>query len=134
VGNRTVLANGVTLAGHVEVEDGAVIGGLTAVHQFSRIGQLAMIGGCSAVDQDVAPFCMALGNRLSLRGLNLLGLKRAGVPKDAIRTLREAYTTLFVEKQPLKEAVQEVRERWPEDAQIQVLTEFLEASERGVCR
>jgi len=134
VGNRTVLANGVTLAGHVEVKDGAVIGGLTAVHQFSRIGQLAMIGGCSAVDQDVAPFCMAIGNRISLRGLNLLGLKRAGVPKEAIRTLREAYTTLFVEKQPLKEAVKEVAERWPEDPQIQVLTEFLEASERGVCR
>jgi len=134
IGDRAILANAATLGGHVTVRDGAVIGGLTAVHQFSRIGELAMIGGCSAVDQDVPPYCMAIGNRVTLRGLNLTGLKRAGVPKDGIRRLREAYGELFTEQRPLKEGVEIVLERWPDDPQIQVLTEFLRSSERGVCR
>ncbi len=134
VGDRAILANAVTLAGHVTVEDAAVIGGLTAIHQFSRIGSLAMVGGCSAVDQDVPPFCMAIGNRVTLRGLNLTGLRRAGIDKEAIRTLRTAYGELFTGDTPLKEAIATVSEKWPDNPQVAHLTAFLASSERGVCR
>ncbi|MDH5526216.1 MAG: acyl-ACP--UDP-N-acetylglucosamine O-acyltransferase [Nitrospirota bacterium] len=134
IGDRTILANAVTLAGHVEVEDGAVVGGLSAVHQFTRIGSLAMIGGCSAVDQDVAPFCMAIGNRISLRGLNLVGLKRLGLSRDDIRILKDAYGELFTTDRPLKESVQVIQNKWPKDIRVARLAAFVEASERGVCR
>ncbi|MDH4228527.1 MAG: acyl-ACP--UDP-N-acetylglucosamine O-acyltransferase [Nitrospirota bacterium] len=134
VGNQVILANAVTLAGHVVVEDGAVVGGVSAVHQFTRIGTLAMIGGCSAVDQDVPPFCMAIGNRVSLRGLNLVGLKRAGWSREQIRDIKEAYGELFTGDRPIAESVRVVRERWADDAHIGHLITFIEASERGVCR
>ncbi|MBI5137008.1 MAG: acyl-ACP--UDP-N-acetylglucosamine O-acyltransferase [Nitrospirae bacterium] len=134
IGDGAILANAVTLAGHVTVEDRAVIGGLTAVHQFSRIGQLAMIGGCSAVDQDVPPFCLAIGNRVTLRGLNLTGLKRAGLSREAVRDLRDAYALLFSEQTPLADTIPQVRSRWPDDPRVATLTGFLESSERGVCR
>lgn len=134
IGDGAILANAVTLAGHVTVEDRAVIGGLTAVHQFSRIGQLAMIGGCSAVDQDVPPFCLAIGNRVTLRGLNLTGLKRAGLSREAVRDLRDAYALLFSEQTPLADTIPQARAKWPDDPRVATLTGFLESSERGVCR
>ncbi len=134
VGNGAILANAATLGGHVTVADGAVVGGLSAVHQFTRIGALAMIGGCSAVDLDVPPYCMAIGNRAGLRGLNLTGLKRSGLAREGIRVLREVYDELFAGDRPLKESVGLVRERWPDDAQVKILTEFLSTSDRGVCR
>jgi UDP-N-acetylglucosamine acyltransferase len=134
IGSGVILANAATLGGHVVIGDRAVVGGLSALHQFVHVGELAMIGGCSAVDQDVPPFALAIGNRVRLRGLNLTGLKRAGLSRDEIRTLREAYEVLFGGDTPLKEAGEAVKSRWPDDPRVAALVRFVAESERGVCR
>jgi len=95
LGNNIVMANAANLAGHIHVDDYAIIGGLTGVHQFVRIGAHAMIGGCSAVSQDVPPYVLAEGNRARLHGLNLTGLKRRNFSPEAIQALRTAYRILF---------------------------------------
>lgn len=95
IGNDVILANNATLAGHVEVGDFAVLGGLCAVHQFVRLGAHAMIGGMTGVERDVIPAGTVMGNRAHLAGLNLTGLKRRGVPKDEIHRLRGAYREIF---------------------------------------
>ena len=88
VGNNVTLANGATLGGHCEVGDYVYIGGLSAVHQFVRVGHNAFLGGCSASVGDVIPYAMAVGNRAKLRGLNVVGMKRSGIPRAEIQALR----------------------------------------------
>ncbi len=132
--DRTVLANAATLAGHVSLGSGATIGGLTAIHQFTRVGELAMVGGCSAVDQDVPPYCLAMGNRVSLRGLNLTGLKRSGLSREQLRSLRTAYGELFQSEETLSDALTGVASRYAEHEQVMALVAFVQSSERGVCR
>jgi len=134
IGDGAILVNAVTLAGHVTIEDKAVVGGLSAIHQFTRVGELGMVGGCSAVDQDVPPYGLAMGNRAALRGLNLTGLKRAGLSKGQIRDLKTAFDLLFDGTLPLKEASEQALARWPEDPRITHLARFVAESERGVCR
>ncbi len=95
VGNNATFANGATLGGHCEIGDNVYIGGLSAVHQFVRVGDNAFLGGCSAVVGDVIPYAIAVGNRASLRGLNIIGLKRSGVPRAEIHVLRKAYRMIF---------------------------------------
>lgn len=95
IGNKVILVNNATLAGHVTIDDGAVLGGLCAVHQFCRIGKLAMIGGMSGVEHDVIPFATVMGNRAALKGLNLVGLERANFAKSDIHIMRHAYKKLF---------------------------------------
>jgi UDP-N-acetylglucosamine acyltransferase len=95
IGNNTILVNNATLAGHVIIGNYAVLGGLCAVHQFCRIGELAMVGGMSGVENDVIPYGMVMGNRASLKGLNLVGLERADYTKDEINNMRSAYKKLF---------------------------------------
>ncbi|MDE3015957.1 MAG: acyl-ACP--UDP-N-acetylglucosamine O-acyltransferase [Pseudomonadota bacterium] len=95
IGGHVILANNATLGGHVQVGDHAIIGGLAAVHQFVRIGTGAIIGGMSGVEHDVIPFGSVMGERASLAGLNLVGLKRRGFERDAIHALRGAYKMLF---------------------------------------
>ncbi|MBF0490889.1 MAG: acyl-ACP--UDP-N-acetylglucosamine O-acyltransferase, partial [Candidatus Omnitrophica bacterium] len=95
IGNDCVLANYVGLSGHVTIEDRVVIGGLSGIHQFARIGYLSMIGGCSKVNQDAPPYSMVDGNPGVLRGLNLIGLKRAGLTSEAMIALRRAFKVLF---------------------------------------
>ncbi len=96
VGNDVILANNATLAGHVSVGDGAIIGGLSAVHQFVRIGAYAFIGGMSGVEKDVIPYGTVKGERASLDGLNLIGLKRRNVERDHIHALRRLFKELFL--------------------------------------
>ncbi len=95
VGNGVIFANNATLAGHVEIQDFAVIGGLSAIHQFVRIGEGAMIGGMSGVISDVIPFGSVIGNRAKLSGLNLVGLKRSNFEKNEIQALRALYKFIF---------------------------------------
>lgn len=96
VGNGVIMANNATLAGHVEIQDFAVLGGLSAVHQFVRIGTQAMVGGLAGVEADVIPYGMVLGNRAYLNGLNIIGMKRRGLDRDEIQDLRNAYRALFM--------------------------------------
>ena len=95
VGNNIVLANNVQVGGHVEIEDNAIIGGSCAIHQFSRIGELSMVGGMTGVLSDVIPFGLSLGNRNSLIGLNLIGLRRAKISNENIKILDQSYKEIF---------------------------------------
>ena len=95
IGNGIVLANNVQVGGHVKIEDNAIIGGSCAIHQFSRIGKLAMVGGMTGVLSDVIPFGLSLGNRNNLVGLNLIGLRRAKISNDDIKILQKSYDIIF---------------------------------------
>jgi UDP-N-acetylglucosamine acyltransferase len=100
LGDGVIVANNVVMGGHVSIGDHAVIGGATALHQFVRIGRGAMVGGASGVEADVVPFGAVLGNRARLSGLNLVGLKRRGVDRASIHSLRAAFRTLFMPQEP----------------------------------
>ncbi|MBT9139077.1 MAG: Acyl-(acyl-carrier-protein)--UDP-N-acetylglucosamine O-acyltransferase [Syntrophomonadaceae bacterium] len=134
IGNGATMANVATLAGHVHVEDFAVIGGLVVVHQFTRIGAYSMVGGFSGIGQDIPPYTMASGARAKLYGLNVIGLKRHGFSDDAINILKKAYKILFREKKTLKEALKKIKSELPETPEIKRLLEFIEKNKRGICR
>ena len=130
VGNNIIMANNSQLAGHVTVGDRVFISANVAIHQFARIGELAMLGGLSAIQSDVPPFCMCVGIRpRKLEGLNVVGMRRAGVPVEARRALHEAYRILFRGNAPLRERMNRVESTAPE---VQRVLEFVQASERGV--
>ena len=129
VGNNITFANGATLGGHVEVGNNVTIGGLTAVHQFVRIGDNAFIGGCSAVVGDVIPFAIAVGNRASLRGLNIVGLRRSGLPREEIHLLRRAYKTIFDRSHTIAENVETARSEFGSSPIAMKIVDFI--SSRG---
>lgn len=106
VGKNASFANGATLGGHCEIGDNVGIGGLSAVHQFVRVGDNAFLAGCSAFVGDVIPFAIAMGNRAKLRGLNLVGLRRSGLQRAEIHTLRRAYKTIFDPVRPMAENIE----------------------------
>lgn len=106
VGKNATFANGATLGGHCEIGDNVYIGGLSAVHQFVRVGDNAFLAGCSAFVGDVIPYAIAVGNRAKLRGLNIVGLKRFGVPRSEIHLLRRAYNTIFDPSRTVAENVE----------------------------
>lgn len=130
IGDNCILANGATLAGHVELGNHVVIGGLTPVHQFVHIGDYAMIGGASALAQDIPPYCLAEGNRASLRGLNLTGLRRS-MQRDDINALKIAYRELFEQGNPLQEVAQRLFET-DQSEKVKKLCEFIKTSKRGI--
>lgn len=134
VGNHTMFANSSAIGGHVEVQDGAILGGLCAVHQFCRVGRLAMVGGGAMCAQDVPPFTMAQGDRARIYGLNIIGLRRAGADNDVISALKDAWRLLFVGGLPRRVAVSRVAEVHPDSAEVQELLAFIRSAERGVCR
>ncbi|MEO1563128.1 MAG: acyl-ACP--UDP-N-acetylglucosamine O-acyltransferase [Pseudomonadota bacterium] len=128
VGNNVILANNASLGGHCVIEDNVVIGALAGVHQFTRVGRGAMIGGLAAVVADVIPYGTVIGERAYLGGLNLVGLKRAGVDRDLVDGLRRAYKDLFQSKQPLAEAVERLRSGKEENALIAEVLDFIDGS------
>ena len=134
IGNSVIMANVATLAGHVLIEDHAVIGGLSAIHQFTRIGAYAMVGGFSGIGQDIPPYMIASGARAKLFGLNAIGLKRHGFSDSTINELKKAYKILFREKRTLKDAIQKIQEDLPYTDEIKHLIEFIQKNKRGICR
>ncbi len=134
VGDDVIVVNAVLLAGHVQIGDGAVLGGMCAIHQYSRIGRLAMLGGGSMNGQDVLPFANTQGDRAVIRGLNLLGLKRAGVPPESRSALKAAYRTLFLCGLSQIEALTRLKAGKP-DPIVQEWIDFIEsAGKRGYMR
>lgn len=127
--DNCILANGATLAGHVELGNGVVIGGLTPIHQFVKIGDLAMVAGASALSQDVPPYCLVEGNRAYLRGLNLTGLRRQ-IEKDDINELKIAYKKLFSGIAPIKDIANELKKN--KNKYVANLVNFVLNSKRGV--
>jgi len=134
VRDHVIFSNNGTLAGHVLVEEYAVLGGLSAVHQFCRVGEHAITGGCSKIVQDVPPFMVADGNPAVVRGINLVGLERRGFSTEAIRTLKEAYRILYRSNLNTKQALEELARSFPVTAEIERLIRFIETSQRGIIR
>ena len=133
IGNDTVIASCALLAGYVEVEDQAFISGGVVVHQFSKIGRLAMIGGNTRVNSDVPPFFLYSGFNVQAKGLNLVGLKRAGYKASDITVLKKAYQILYRSGLKLEEALSRIEREIP-TAETLHLVRFIRSSERGICR
>ncbi len=134
VGNGVIVVNAVLLAGHVTVGDGAVLGGMCAIHQHSRIGRLAMLGGMSANGQDVLPFANTQGDRAVMRGINMLGLKRAGVAPESRTALKDAYKILFLSGMTQVDALAKLKAS-KVDPIVQEWIDFIEsAGKRGYIR
>ncbi len=134
IGSQVIIANSAGLAGHIVVEDRAVIGGLVGIHQFVRIGALSMVGGCSRVVQDIPPYSTCVGYPTTLYGLNVEGLRRAGVSEEAKQHLHRAFRTLFQSKLSMSHAVEEVAKESETCPEVQRLLAFIRESKRGVCR
>jgi len=133
IGNRTVICSCALVAGHVEVEDGAFISGGVVIHQFSKIGELAMIGGNTRVNSDVPPYMLCTDFNAAVRGLNLIGLKRAGFDHADISALKKAYQILFRSKLKLEEALRRIEAECSTE-HTRHLVDFIRRSERGFCR
>jgi UDP-N-acetylglucosamine acyltransferase len=134
LGNHIIMANAANLAGHVHVEDFAIIGGLTGIHQFTRIGAHCIIGGASAVTKDIPPFVLASGNFAKLYGLNQIGLKRRGFKDETIQALKDAYRIIFRSSLRLSVAIEKIRQEIDDLPEVRQLIEFIEHSERGISR
>jgi UDP-N-acetylglucosamine acyltransferase len=134
IGNGVTFANGVALGGHVTIEDGVNIGGLSAVQQFSRIGRYAFVGGVTGVPDDVIPYGMVWGDHARLEGLNLIGLKRRGIPRERIHALRAAFRYIFFGSGRLFEKAREAGQRWKDFPEVSEVVAFILAvSKRPIC-
>lgn len=132
--NHVIMSNGVNLGGHIHVEDYAIIGGMTGVHQFTRIGAHCIVGGASAVNKDIPPFVTASGNFTKLYGLNMIGLKRRGFSEETIGALKEAYRIIFRSKLLLATAIGKVEAEVADLPEVRQFLDFIRKSERGICR
>lgn len=134
IGDHVILVNSATLGGHCVVGNHVILGGLSAVHQFVRIGDHAFVGGMAGVEADIIPFGMALGNRASLAGLNLVGMRRLGIPREQIHAVRKAYRQLFSSEGTLMERVELVDQEFRDDEGVQKIISFIKtASDRSFC-
>ena len=134
VGNNVIMSNVATLAGHVIGEDRAVIGGLSAVHQFCKIGRNVMIGGMARVTQDVPPFMICAGDPAFVSGLNSVGLSRAGMPVEERSELKKAFRILYRSGLPLQEAISTMEQELTSSEPMEHLMRFLRNVERGIIR
>lgn len=134
IGNEVIIANYVSIAGHVAIEDKAFISGSVVVHQFVRIGAISIIGGNSKVVQDVPPYILVDGHPAKAYSLNSVGLSRAGVPEDSKKKLKGAYKLIFRSGFSTSKALQKIKEDIEKDSYVNYLVEFIQNSERGVCR
>jgi UDP-N-acetylglucosamine acyltransferase len=131
VGDNCIFANCATLAGHVEIEDSVVVGGLSAIHQFCKIGTQAMVGGGSIIVQDIPPFCNTEGNRATIRGLNLTGLRRRLKNRSDIDEIKKAYKKLFESGEPVNESAKEILES-AQNEYVKKLAQFVLDTKRGI--
>lgn len=134
LGDHIVMSNVATLAGHVTVEDRAIIGGVAAVHQFCRIGTMSIIGGCSKVVQDIPPYMLADGNPTITRALNKEGLKRNDVSEESQAALKQAHRILFRENLTFTKGIDKTRADVLASEEIKHLLTFIESSQRGIAR
>ncbi len=134
VGNGCILANSAALGGHVQVEDHVILSGLTAVHQFTRLGRHCFIAGGTMVVMDVPPYCMAQGDRAELVGLNAVGLERHGFGEERIARIKDAYKILFRSKLGMAEALAKMKAELGGHPEIDHLIEFVSQSKRGLTR
>jgi UDP-N-acetylglucosamine acyltransferase len=135
IGNKVIMANAATLAGHVEVADGANIGAYSGVHQFCRVGREAYVGGYSVVVKDAMPFALTVGNHAKCYGLNAVGMRRRGYPRETTEALHRAFRLLLSAKLNTTQALQRIREEVASGAaEVEELVRFIETSRRGVVK
>ena len=134
LGNHIIMSNVATLAGHIHVEDYAIISGLSGVHQFTRIGAHSFIGGASGVARDVPPYTLANGNHAKLFGLNLIGLQRRNFSDETIKALKDAYKIVFRSDLLLEAALDKAQKEVEDLPEVRHFLAFIKNSERGVCR
>ncbi len=134
VGNCCVFANSAAIAGHVEVHDHSVLGGMSGVHQHARVGAYSMVAAGGMAAKDVPPFCIVQGDRARIVGLNIVGLRRAGFSHDRVQTLRTAYRIMFREGLSRPTAVARLKGDVHLNPDVELLLDFIEASKRGICR
>ena len=132
IGNNCILANGVQLGGHVKVEDYVIIGGLTAVHQFCKVGQHSMTGGAFKITQDVPPFVLAGRNPLKYAGLNIVGLRRRGFTEKDIDALKKTYHYIYNSALNVSQAVKKIEEELGDNEFVKLTLEFIKNSKRGI--
>jgi UDP-N-acetylglucosamine acyltransferase len=132
VGNGVIIANGTQLAGHVTIDDKAIISGLCAVHQFAKIGRYAFIGGCSRVPKDVPPYVKAVGNPIKLFGLNSVGLQRNGFAPEVVSELKRMYRLFFRSELNITQALEQARAESSAHPDVRAFVDFVEASQRGI--
>jgi len=134
LGERVIMANQASLAGHVEIGRCAVIGGMSGVHQFVRIGEYAFLGACSAVLQDIPPFVKAQGNRAKPFGLNVVGLRRHGASAEAIQALKQAYRIVFLSGLNTSQALAQLEQELSGTPEVQRFVDFIKRSQRGISK
>jgi UDP-N-acetylglucosamine acyltransferase len=134
IGDNVIMANVVTMGGHVVIDDWAIIGGLVGIHQFVRIGRHSFIAFSSRVTQDVPPYILAGGSPLNYKGLNLVGLKRRGFSEEAIRHIKQAYTYIYHSSYNISDALKAIKDSVKPTEEIKHIIEFIESSERGIIR
>jgi len=134
IGNNCVIANNGTLAGHVTIEDAVVVGGLVAIHQFVRMGKFSIVGGCSKVVQDIPPFSTCDGHPARVYGLNLVGLRRQGLEREAIEDLSHAFRILFNSGLSVKHALEKIEKEVKTQKEVSYLIDFIRKSQRGISR
>ncbi|MGQ0538878.1 MAG: acyl-ACP--UDP-N-acetylglucosamine O-acyltransferase [Gemmatimonadaceae bacterium] len=132
VGDGVIISNGTQVAGHVTIEDRAILSGLVAVHQFVKIGRHSFVGGCSRVAKDVPPFLKAVGNPIKLYGLNSVGLERSGFPETVIRELKRAYRLFFRSELNVTQALERARSELQPLPEVEHFLRFLSDSDRGI--
>jgi UDP-N-acetylglucosamine acyltransferase len=132
IGNGVIIGNGTQLAGHVVIDDRAIVSGLVAVHQFARIGRHSFVGGCSRVAKDVPPYLKAVGNPVKLYGLNSVGLQRSGFDDAIVRELKRAYRLVFRSELNVSQAMTRARAELQEFPEVTAFLTFIEESERGI--
>ncbi|MCA9408292.1 MAG: acyl-ACP--UDP-N-acetylglucosamine O-acyltransferase [Candidatus Omnitrophica bacterium] len=133
IGNNCVMANAATLGGHVTLEDSAIIGGFSAVHQFVRLGRLSIVGGCSKVVQDVPPFSMCDGHPVEVIRTNAVGLKRAQISEKSISLLKKAFKILFRSGLTKTHSLEKVSKEVETCPELDHLIFFIKTTERGIC-
>lgn len=134
IGNNVIFSNAVMVAGHCQVGDNVIMGGGAGVHQFCRIGNNAFVGGLAGVENDIIPYGTALGNRAYLGGLNLIGMKRAGIDRESINKARKAFKDIFNSDVPIVEAVKIAEQEMGDDPIVATILDFIKASEnRSLC-
>lgn len=134
VSDRVIIANSLAMAGHVTVEDDAIIGGQCGIHQFVRIGRMSIIGGCAKVVKDVPPFMMADGNPLEICGPNTVGLGRHGIPESTQRLLKEAYRIVYRRNLSTRQALEQIEAEVAQVPEIRYYIDFIRSSERGITK
>jgi UDP-N-acetylglucosamine acyltransferase len=134
LGNNVIIANSVNMAGHVEIDDFAGIGGLCPIHQFVRIGKHAFIGGGSKISKDVPPFVLAMGEPFRYAGLNRVGLSRRGFSESTMSTIKDTYRIIFQSKLIIKDALEKIKDEIELIQEVRDILQFFQDSDRGVIR